>query len=76
MAVKTITIDLEAYKRLKRAKKENESFSQTIKRIVPKPVDPAEWFARLDKLGPFSREFVDAVEKQVKGRRDPINRRG
>jgi hypothetical protein len=39
MATKTITVDLEACKRLKQAQKPRESFSQTIKRVVRPPVD-------------------------------------
>ena len=47
MAVKTITIDIEAYKRLKGAQKPNESFSETIKRVVPKPFDLDAWMKKL-----------------------------
>ena len=35
---KSITIDVEAYRRLKGVQRENESFSQTIKRVVPRAV--------------------------------------
>lgn len=67
MATKTITIDDEAYARLKSAQKSAESFSQTIKRVVRKPIDLKAWFAAMDSR-PMSRQAVDAVEKRAKDR--------
>lgn len=67
MATKSITIDLEAYKRLKQHKKENESFSQVIKRIIKPPFDYDAWLKKMRKP-PLSDEFVAAVEEQVAGR--------
>jgi predicted CopG family antitoxin len=72
MAVKTITIDIEAYERLKRAKKKDESFSQTIKRIVPKPFDMSAWLRKVDRMG-VSDQVLDAVEEEVTRRRSPGN---
>ena len=72
MAVKTITIDMEAYDRLKRAKREGESFSQTIKRITPKPFDYEAWLKSFGK-DPAGPDFIEAVERQVAQRRAPWN---
>ena len=52
MAVKTITIDTDAYDRLKGVQKANESFSQTIKRVVRKPVDADGVINAARKLSP------------------------
>jgi predicted CopG family antitoxin len=72
MAVKTITIDMEAYERLSRLKRDGESFSETIKRVTPKRVDHEAWLASLAS-DPFSDDFVQAVEQQVAQRRAPQN---
>jgi predicted CopG family antitoxin len=66
LAVKTITIDMEAYERLARLKREGESFSDVIKRSLKPPLDVGKLSASLRKL---SDKAVDAVEEQVEARR-------
>jgi predicted CopG family antitoxin len=73
MATKTISIDLEAYRRLKQVQKENESFSQTIKRVVKPRPHVKDWLQRASKVR-FSKEFVEAVEEQVRSRSQPSRR--
>lgn len=68
MATKTISIDLEAYERLRSVRKDNESFSQTIKRVVKARPDYGAWLKEMQEH-PFSDEFVAAVEEQVARRR-------
>ena len=72
MATKTITIDLEAYDRLKAHKREGESFSQTIKRFFKQPLDCEAWVKEIE-ADPMSEEAMEAVEEQVRQRRDPCN---
>jgi len=67
MATKTITIDLEAYERLKAHKQENESFGQTIKRLVRPPIDLDAFERRLSGFT-MSKEAIDAVEDALRRR--------
>jgi predicted CopG family antitoxin len=67
MAVKTITIDMEAYSLLSRHKREGQSFSQVVKEHfsgAKKGRDLAEVLREVS----LSEETLDAVEAQVKRR--------
>ena len=68
MAVRTITIDTDAYKILARLKKPGESFSQVIKRRFAEKKTGAELLASLDTLR-VSEEAINAIEDQVRIRR-------
>ena len=67
MATKTITIDLEAYRRLKKQKKSDESFSQVIKRMVPEPVALDAWFNSMGRT-PLSDQAATSIEEKIKDR--------
>ena len=73
MAVKAITIDVEAYDRLASLKKEGQSFSQVIKELVPeKPSRAGDLLAALD-LTQVSEATLDAVARVVaERRRSPV----
>ncbi len=59
MATKTITITEEAYEKLKFRKKENESFSEMINRVMPY----TDW---ADFVGVLSKKSADNMERSVK----------
>jgi predicted CopG family antitoxin len=69
MAVKTITIDLEAYERLAARKKEGQSFSQVIKELVPAKRSTGRDLLAAIREATFSEEFVAAMDETVSVRR-------
>jgi predicted CopG family antitoxin len=71
MAVKTITIDLEAYRLLKAHKRGNESFSKAIKRhFVPSRTARA-LLANLERVA-LAEETLDRIEELVRARSDDL----
>ena len=74
MATKTISIDVEAYDRLKAVQKENESFSQVIKRVVRKPFDVQAFLNKISEHT-ISEEATAAIESHIRRRHRPSARR-
>jgi predicted CopG family antitoxin len=73
VATKTISVDVEAYERLRSVRREHESFSQTIKRVVKPPFDVNAFIERI-RQHPLSEKAVVAIEEQVERRHSPSNR--
>ncbi len=67
MAVKTITIDMEAYEIFARLKRPGESFSQVIKRTLMGNRTGAELLAGIATLR-ISAQTIDDIDRQVKMR--------
>jgi len=65
MATKTIRIDVDAYERLKSVQKPTESFSQTIKLVVRRPVDLTACFTAMDRA-PLSKQAATAIARHVR----------
>lgn len=74
MATKTITLDLEAYRRLSRARRDGESFSEVVKRVVPEPVDVKALLRKIRSVK-LSDDYARAVEDRIAARRRPTARR-
>jgi len=67
MAVKTVTIDLEAYRLLLADKREGESFSMVIKRRL-RPIRTAEALLKnLEKLA-LSEDALDRIDELIRAR--------
>lgn len=67
MAVKTITIDIEAYETLARQKKPGQSFSQVIKEHFGRPRTARDLLAAA-RATPVSEETLEAIEDEVRRR--------
>ena len=68
MAIKTITIDLEAYDALARHKGPGQSFSQVIKAHFG-PLKTAGAFRRMLRETSVSDRTIDGIEAVVRSRR-------
>jgi predicted CopG family antitoxin len=68
MAVKTITIDLEAYETLARLKKKGQSFSQVIKEHLGRRRGK-DLQRALEKIS-LSEGTLDAIEAEIARRRE------
>jgi predicted CopG family antitoxin len=68
MAVKTITIDIDAYELLARRKRAGQSFSQVIKAHFGTRPTVAD-FRRVIGTVTLSTGTLDAVERQIRERR-------
>ncbi|HRQ73400.1 MAG TPA: hypothetical protein PLU35_10265 [Phycisphaerales bacterium] len=68
MADKRIVIDNDAFERLCGVRKDSESLSDTIRRVVPESFDVEAWLRRVRRAR-LSPKAIAAVEDQVRSRR-------
>lgn len=72
MAVKTITIDMEAYEKLSREKQEGESFSQVIKRVLKARRMTARSLLQTVESISVADRTLDRIEEVVESRKRDI----
>lgn len=73
MAVKTITIDLEAYEALARHKLPGQSFSQVVKEYFGRRRTGRDLAALLDRVS-LSDPTLDAIDAVIEERRRDVAR--
>ncbi len=73
MAVKTITIDLEAYEILARRKRAGQSFSQVIKERLGGTRKGSDLRAVMSRVR-MSPDALNSIERQVRRRRTQLAR--
>ncbi len=76
MATKTISLELDAYEKLRAAKRGSESFSSVVRRaVIPGTTkNGAEVIAYLKSEGPFfEEEELDAMESAAEADIPPTN---
>lgn len=66
MAVKTITLDLEAYELLARRKRKGQSFSQVVKERFSGST-ASDLLAALDQLA-LDEETLEAIDREIDAR--------
>ena len=71
MAVKTITIDMEAYDLLAAEKRDNESFSKVIKRRLRPSCTAKNLLDNLNRLT-LSKETLDKVDELLDARSESL----
>jgi predicted CopG family antitoxin len=71
MAVKTITIDMEAYDLLSRQKREGQSFSQVIKAHFGEQPTAGRLLARIraGNMGAVDGDYLEHVRKLIRDRK-------
>ena len=73
MATKTISIDLEAYERLRGARVGDESFSRVIKRVVRPALNLRSYLAEVDRH-PLGDAALHAITTHERVRHIPAGR--
>ncbi len=72
MAVKTITIDMEAYELLAAARRSNESFSTVIKNVLVPASHTASSLLHYLDTTEASSDYLDAMEQVIATREDDM----